>query len=78
MRCLEGAELVKTSECVRERVRIAGGASSSATGCVAEDELDERRARQRGEICGGGGVIEGEGTVLVTSKNVGNKSFCAV
>ena len=67
-----------TSECVRERVRIAGGASSSGTGCVAEDELDEKRVRRRGEICGVGGAIEGEGTVWLTSKNVGNKSFCAV
>ncbi len=67
-----------TSECVRERVRIAGGASSSDTGCVAEDELDDRRVRRRGEICGEGGAIGGEGTVWLTSKNVGNKSFCAV
>ncbi len=66
-----------TSDCVRERVRIAGGALLSDTGGVAEDELDERRAQRRGEICGAGGVIEGEGTVFVTSKNVRNKSSCA-
>ncbi len=54
MRCLEGAACEDKSECVRERVRIAGGASSSDTGGIAEDELEERRVRLRGEICGAG------------------------
>ncbi len=39
-------------ECVRERVRIAGGASSGKIDCVTEEdeEVDELRARRRGEI----------------------------
>ncbi len=42
------------SDCVHERVRIAGGASSNGTGGVAEDTFDERRVRQQGEICDAG------------------------
>ncbi len=37
-------------ECVRERVCIAGGASSGKIDCAAEEEVDELRARRRGEI----------------------------
>ncbi len=54
MRGLEGGACEDKSECVREQVRIAGGASSSDTGGIVEDELDERRARRGGEIGGAG------------------------
>ncbi len=55
MRVLAGVECVDALECVRERVRIAGGASSGKIGCAMEEEVDKFRARRRGEIsvCGG-------------------------
>ncbi len=44
---MEGEDVL---ECVRERVRIAGGASSGKIDCAMEEEVDELRARRRGEI----------------------------
>ncbi len=63
-------------ECVRERVREAGGASSGKFVCVTEEdeEVDELRARRRGEIVGDGAIIAGEGAVWVISTIGGNKS----
>ena len=54
-----GVEGEDALECVRERVRKAGGASSGKYGCVtAEDEeVDELRARRRGEIVCDGSII---------------------
>ncbi len=63
MRCLAGVEGEDALECVREPVRMAGGASSGKFVCAMEDEVDELRARQRGEIVCDGGVIAGEGAV---------------
>jgi hypothetical protein len=44
MRGLVGVECIDALECVRERVRIAGGASSGKFGCATEEEVDELRA----------------------------------
>ncbi len=41
MRGLVGVECVDALECVRERVRIAGGALSGNIGCVMEEEVGE-------------------------------------
>ncbi len=62
-------------ECVRERVRKAGGALSGKFGCVTEEdeEVDELRARRRGEIVCDGAINAGEGAVWVTSTIRGNK-----
>ena len=62
-------------ECVRERVRKAGGASSGKVGCATEEdeEVAELRARRRGEIVCDGSIIAGEGAVWVTSTIGGNK-----
>ncbi len=62
-------------ECARERVRIAGGASSGKICCATEEdeEVDELRARRRGEFVCDGSIIAGEGAVWVTSTIGGNK-----
>ena len=62
-------------DCVRERVRKAGGALSGKLCCVMEEyeEVDELRARRRGEIVCDGSIIAGEGAVWVTSTVGGNK-----
>ncbi len=73
IRCLAGVEGEDALECVRKRVRMAGGASSGKIDCVTEEEVDELRARRRGEIVCGDGIIAGEGAVWVTSRNGGNK-----
>ena len=75
IRCLAGVEGEDALECVRERVRIAGGASSGKFCCAAEEdeEVDELRARRRGEIVCDGSIIAGEGAVWVTSTIGGNK-----
>jgi hypothetical protein len=48
---LAGVDCVDALECVREQVRIAGGAPSGKLGCTMEEEVDELRARRRGKIC---------------------------
>ncbi len=73
MRCLAGVEGEDALDCVRERVRITGGALSSED-CVTEEENDYVRARRWGEIGCDDVVIAGEGAVWVTSMDVGNKS----
>ncbi len=62
-------------ECVHERVREAGGASSGKLGCATEEdeEVDELRACRRGEIVCDGSIIAGEGAVWVTCMIGGNK-----
>ncbi len=61
--CLAGVEGEDALECVRERVRMAGGASSGKIDCAMEEEVDELRARRPGEIVCDGGIIAGEGAV---------------
>ena len=78
IRCLAGVEGEDALECVRERVRIAGGASSGKIDkidCATEEdeEVDELQARRRGEIVCDGSIIAGEGAVWVTSTIGGNK-----
>ncbi len=73
IRCLAGVGEEDALECVRERVRMAGGASSGKIDCTTEEEVDELRARRRGEIVSDGWVIAGEGAVWVTSRRGGNK-----
>ena len=65
--------------CVRERVRMAGGASSGKIGCVTEEDedVDELRARRRGEIVCDGSIIAGEGVGWVTSK-IGGDKMCSL
>ncbi len=77
MRVLAGVECVDALECVRERVRIAGGASSGKICCATEEEVEEFRARRGGEIsvCISW-FIAGEGAVLATSGKLGNKICC--
>ncbi len=52
IRCLAGVEGEDALECVHERVRMAGGASSGKIDCATEEEeeVDDLRARRRGEI----------------------------
>jgi hypothetical protein len=50
MRVFAGVECADALECVRERVRKAGGASSGKSGCATEEEVDKWRAHRRGEI----------------------------
>ncbi len=50
IRCLAGVEGEDVLECARERVRMAGGASSGKIVCATEEEVDELRVRRRGEI----------------------------
>ena len=47
IRCLAGVEGEDALECARERVRIAGGASSGKIDCATEEdeEVDELRVR---------------------------------
>ncbi len=63
IRCLAGVEGEDALECVRERVRKAGGASSGKIDCATEEEADELRACRCGEIVCDGGIIAGEGAV---------------
>jgi hypothetical protein len=71
--CLAGVGGEDAPECVHDRVRIAGGASSGKIDCATEEEVDELRECQRGEIVCDGWVIAGEGAVWVTSRRGGNK-----
>ncbi len=75
IRCLAGVGGEDALDCVRARVRIAGGASSGKIDCGTEEdeEVDELRACRRGEIVCDGSIIAGEGAVWVTSKIGGNK-----
>ncbi len=75
IRCLAGVEGEDALECARERVRIAGGASSGKIDCATEEdeEVDELRVRRRREFVCDGGIIAGEGAVWVTSTIGGNK-----
>ncbi len=75
IRCLAGVEGEDALECARERVRIAGGASSGKIDCAMEEdkEVDDLRVRRRGEIVCEGGIIAREGAVWVTSMIGGNK-----
>ena len=75
IRCLAGVEGEDALECVRERVRKAGGALSGKFCCVTEEyeEVDELRVRRRREIVCDGSIIAGEGAVWVTSTIGGNK-----
>ncbi len=63
IRCLAGVEGEDALECVHEHVRMAGGASSGKIDCPTEEEVDELRARRRGEIVCDGWIIAGEGAV---------------
>ncbi len=74
IRCLAGVEGEDVLECVRERVRMAGGASFGKIDCATEEEVDELRARQCREIVCDGWVIAGEGALWVTSRRGGNKT----
>ncbi len=77
MRIYVGVECVDMLECVRERVRMAGGASSGEICFKTEEEVDKFRARRQGMMSVCTWVfIAGEGAVLVTSWKVGNKSLC--